>query len=165
MTKNIEDITKTISGGELAKFLNIHPADYNVLYPNRKGHRTRLGDKYCPCIDLGINSDMCQGVLTVMDALKIPEIKDFPVKILPVTFGKYKSGDVLVDEGFDIAYLYIGKSFNDEDVVLNLGGDTGERGNIQRGYVNNKEDNTLFCTKRLFPVNIDSRIMAQVYIM
>jgi hypothetical protein len=174
MTNPLEDEVKTISGKELADFLNVIPSDYKVLYPNmnreykekvKKVERIRRGTHYCACYDLGIDWVNCQGMLTVMDAFKIPEIKDFPARIIPITWGKYKSGDVLIDDRFEIGYLYIGKSSEDEDVVLNLGGDTDKKGEIQRGSVNRRENNMLFSTRKVFPKNTDYETISRLYLM
>lgn len=155
MEKTIEDKAKTtsISGKELAKFLNINPRKYRVLYPNIKEKG------YCPGMDLSIHTSECQGMYTVMNALKIKEIngfeteeiEKFPAGIRRNDLGKYKSGEVYVDDVLNVAYLYLGKSSKDEDIVLNLGGNTKHKGNIQRGHINRKKDNDIFFDKKLFP--------------
>jgi hypothetical protein len=152
MKKNLEEKTRTISGKELAEFLGVRPWDYRVLYPH-------LGEKdYCPCVDVGTDPRDCQKMLTVMEALdEKRKIKDFPERTTRITSGRRRSGDVLIDDVIDIAYLYIGKIINpvrkkDVDVVLNLGGVTSEWGKIQRGYMNKTiHNNKLFFSKNIFP--------------
>jgi hypothetical protein len=146
-------MTRTISGKELEDFLKIDHLDYRTLYPNRnerKRIQTNKKDRYCPCSDLGIEGDKCQGGLTVMDALKIDKRYNIPEGIIKVTSGNYNSGDVCVDDGEEIAYLYIGKLINNEDVALNLGGNTGKMGKIQVGLINKVFGDDIFFTRKVF---------------
>ena len=144
---SLEEKTKTISGKDLSEFLGVKPGDYNILYPNKPRDG---GINYCPCIDIAIGGE-CHGMVTVMDALTRNEIKEFPQGTTNVSEGKYQSGDVWIDKSCDIAYLIIGQSPAGRDVVLNLGGDTYNKGNIELGLIAKKDMSVLFLEKKVFP--------------
>jgi hypothetical protein len=143
----VEEKTKTITGKDLSSFLGVHPGDYTSLYPNRPNN-----DKgnYCPCLDLKIGGE-CHGMITVMEVLTKNEIKEFPEGTAKVNEGEYKSGEVWIDKSYDIAYLYIGQSPKGRDVVLNLGGDTSNQGNIEAGCIDKRLKYILSFDRKVFP--------------
>ncbi len=134
------------NGKTLANVLRVHPKDYKVLYPNIKE------PGYCPCMDLTGRTKYCNGMITVMDALKRSKKYELPDSLRTVSaVKKFKSGEVWIDETLRIAYLYIGKQNQDKDVVLNLGGETEKKGEIQVGKVNEKYAEEIFFDKKVFP--------------
>lgn len=138
--------SNSISGKGLAKLLGVNPNDYQALYPNMKEKG------YCPCMDLTSHTLYCQGMLSVMDALKKDKNYQLPIPTYPTSsVRKYKSGEVWIDEAYKIAYLYIGKSKDNLDVVLNLGGETSKKGEIQTGRINEKFQEEIFFDRRVFP--------------
>jgi len=146
MKKILKKEPNQISGKTLSKILGVNPREYKVLYPNihEKG--------YCPGMDLMGHTQDCQGMMTAMDALKRNKSYQLPIPTMTISTPRaYKSGEIWIDEMYKIAYLYIGKSKNDMDVVLNLGGETSKRGEIQTGKINKKFDNEIFFDRRVFP--------------
>jgi hypothetical protein len=132
-----------ISGQTLANFLDVTPEKYNGLYPN-------YGKKeYCPCKDL--NTDECNGMITVMDALSLEKITGFPIGTKKISKGKYVSGEVWRDNHFNTVFLYIGKLPNKKDVVMNLGGMTGSAGSIEIGKINQQDERNIIFDEKLFP--------------
>ena len=142
--KVFEEKTKTISGKDLCTLLGVRPGDYTSLYPNR------AESNYCPCIDLAIGGE-CHGMLTVMQVLTKNEIKEFPEGTAKVDDREYRSGEVWIDKSYDIAYLYIGQSPKGRDVVLNLGGDTSNKGNIEVGHIDKRLKYIFSFDKKVFP--------------
>lgn len=146
MTNDVKGESNNISGKGLAKLLGVDPRDYRILYPNLKEKG------YCPGMDLVSHTEYCQGMWTVMDVLKEDKNYQLPIPTYITDAERgYRSGEVWTDEINDIAYLYIGKGKEDVDVVLNLGGGTGKRGEIQTGKINGKFQNDIFFDKRVFP--------------
>ncbi len=137
----LEEKTNNVSGKELEEMIGINPEDYVGLYSG-------LGEKnYCPCKDIKIEG-RCKGMITVMEAFKQEEIEGVPLKIKAVREGKYRTGDIYVDNMFDLVYLYLGKSPRGRDVALNLGGGI-EIGNINKNRTRGK----LRFDRKVFPRN------------
>jgi hypothetical protein len=135
--------TRTISGKELTELLGIDPQEYLPLYPN-------IGsEKYCPCSDVGLND--CHSMYTVMEALARPKIPGFPRTTRKHSDSKYKTGEVWLDTFYSVAYLYLGKTANGRDVAMNLGGDTGSKGEIAIGRINKNEGSNIFFDTKVFP--------------
>lgn len=135
-----------INGKNLGRILKADLKEYKKLYPNARERG------YCPCMDLTSHTQYCNGMITVMDALKKRKEYELPDSIRTVSgVREYKSGEVWLDENSRIAYLYIGKDNNDQDVVLNLGGETTKKGEIIVGKVNEKYDQDIFFDKKVFP--------------
>jgi len=155
--KTEEERTYRIPGQDLQEFLSAKSADYAILYPH-------LGEEgYCPGMDLLIKHEkhehgLCKKMFTVMDVLEKMETLNFPKNIMRINaLGRYKTGEVWVDDMFNIAYLYLGKLhegkyvWKEKDVVLNLGGETSDYGEILIGHIGNAKEKKIFFNRRVFP--------------
>ncbi|HOU79597.1 MAG TPA: hypothetical protein PK255_03835 [Candidatus Pacearchaeota archaeon] len=135
-----------INGKNLGRILNADLKGYKELYPNRKEKG------YCACMDLVPHAQKCKGMLTVMDVLKKKRKYELPDSIRTIRgTRKYGSGEIWLDEISRIAYLYIGKDNCGRDVVLNLGGETANKGDIMIGEINKMGYPHVFFDKRVFP--------------
>ena len=78
-------------------------------------------------------------------------VKGFPEGVQRVTGGRYKSGEIWLDFHHEIVYLYIGKTSEENDLVLQLGGYYSYEGILDQGIVNSGDAGKIFFDKRLFP--------------
>ncbi|MGY4884780.1 MAG: hypothetical protein ACP5NZ_04350 [Nanobdellota archaeon] len=136
---------KELTFTEVRNFLNLTPRDYRIIYPGLEK------ENYCPGEDLLLEHGNCQKMVTAMNPLR-KGIRGFPKHIMRVNgLGRYKTGEVWVDDRFNIAYLYLGKLPDGRDVVYNLGGETSKWKTVQAGYINKTKKNEIFFDRRVFP--------------
>lgn len=58
--------------------------------------------------------------------------------------GPYKTGSIWRDRFYEVVYFILGQIENNH-YVLNLGGDTGAAGSLEKGEINSKDDSRIFC--------------------
>jgi hypothetical protein len=144
----VEERTKTITGKGLSFLLGVKPRDYVNLYPRKRT------SGYCACNDLEMgeeNKKICHGMDTVMKILTSSEIKDFPEGTVKVSNGPYKSGEVYINEEYNIAYLYVGRDSLGRDVAINLGGETFNKGGVEIGHINSNKAGRISFDRKVFP--------------
>lgn len=71
-------------------------------------------------------------------------------KLKAIKDGPYKTGEIWYDKFYEIYYLILGKI--KKYYVLNLGGDTGSAGCIEKGTINTGKDARIFVDKPIFKV-------------
>jgi len=123
-----------ISGKDLAKLIRINPRQYDKFSLPRFGG----GHSYLEPREIFSDGKV---------------ITNFPVGVERVSRGKYKSGDVWMDTFYDVMSLYIGKTHEGKDLVIRLGGDTPNAGQLEQGVINSEEDEDgrIFFDRKLFP--------------
>jgi hypothetical protein len=121
---------REISGRDLAKLMGVDPKQYQQFSVHRFGH-SALDPK------------------DIFGDGKI--VTNFPEGVKRVARGKYKSGEVWMDTGYEVIYLYIGRTLKGKDVVMELGGDTPYAGTLEQGLINSGGKCRIFFDQKLFP--------------
>ena len=127
-----EEKPREMPASRLAEIMGVDPKKYDKFSVPRFGH-TALDPR-----------ELFRGDKT---------IENFPEGIKSVKKGKYKSGEVWMDNFYEVIYLYIGKTPEGRDVVMDLGGDSPYAGRIEQGVINGRrdKDGRIFFDRRLFP--------------
>lgn len=113
--------TNNMTGAEFLSLLGVTAIDYKDFPGVTLGHDS---------IDLHDYFSQAKAVIPV------------PKGVERVAEGRFNSGEIWMDTSYDVVYLYIGKLPEGQDVVLNMGGDTGCTGCFEVGIINDENDDS-----------------------
>lgn len=86
----------------------------------------------------------------------------------PSRINRYQPGDIMMSHLYETYYMFIGKTSENKDLVLELGGDTSYAGYLRVGKINSwlptGDDDEIHCDRRIWPPSM-KRIVRRLSLM